>query len=353
MRRLLLVIVAVAAAGSASRGEEPTTERTDPRLPNIPGAFHPFNVTGAHKGRYHSRISEFGLEPMIMIFTRQSEFGGPLRDLLTDIDGVVEKNPTARLHPFVVVQSADLPEVVGATDQTDDQRLQLNKALEDAVDKLMLKHIDVDLAGKTDLEKFNLDDKSFAFFLFQRGKVTASRVLSKEEKLTDADVQAIMALDVSPFGPQNTAIFAVRDGRVKRCRRPALLKGLDDAAEKNPAARLHPFVVALSDDPKRSDLEAALADKVRELKLQHVIAVAAGASEIQPKAWKLQQITAAAAGAKDDHVYDVKDAPFAFLLVQSGKVIGGRMPLKGETFGKAASDDVMKILADKAGADKQ
>ena len=51
--------------------EEPTTQRTDPKLPDVPGPFHAYNVTGKYKGRYHSHISEFGLEPMVMLFTRR------------------------------------------------------------------------------------------------------------------------------------------------------------------------------------------------------------------------------------------------------------------------------------------
>ncbi len=79
--RLVAVAVFLFTAWASSRGEEPTTERTDPKLPNVPGPFHPYNVTGAYKGRFHSRIAEYGLEPMVMIFTRgKSIFSDPLKD---------------------------------------------------------------------------------------------------------------------------------------------------------------------------------------------------------------------------------------------------------------------------------
>ena len=56
----------------------------------------------------------------------------------------------------------------------------------------MLKHVDILLAGKADLAKYNLDVDDFAFYLFQRDKVTASCVVKKGDKLDDALVKEIM-----------------------------------------------------------------------------------------------------------------------------------------------------------------
>ncbi len=53
MRRLfpwVAVAVAVFAVWGVSRGDNPTTDVTDPKLPNIPGPFHPYNITGAVQG---------------------------------------------------------------------------------------------------------------------------------------------------------------------------------------------------------------------------------------------------------------------------------------------------------------
>ena len=302
MRRLFpLIAVFLFTAWGPSRGEEPTTERTDPKLPNVPGPFHPYNVTGAYKGRFHSRIAEYGLEPMVMIFTRQIDFSDPLKDLLRRIDAVTDKNPSARLHTFVVVQSDDLPDVVGADNKADDLRLDLDKRLAQEADALKLPHVDIDLAGKADLDRFKLDDAGFAFFLFQRGKVTASRVLAKEDKLTEADVKAIVALNVAPFGPQNTAIIVTRNAELSDPLKD-LLKRIDDAADKNPAAKLHPVLALLSDDPNRNDLAAKLEGGVKGLMLKHVEVVAAGASDLAR--------------------YHVEDAGFAFFLSQRA----GRRP---------------------------
>jgi hypothetical protein len=199
MRRLfhfavLTAFVVLAASSAASCGAEPSPVKTDVKLPNIPGPFHAYNVTGKYKGHYHSHISEFGLEPIVMIVTREVEFSDPLKSLLKKIDDAIEKNPAARLHAFVVVLSDDVPEVIGADSKSDDKRLEVTTQLEDQAKALMLKHIDVVLAGKADLQKYNLDDAGFAFYLFQEAKVTASRILKTGDKLTDAVTTEIMAV---------------------------------------------------------------------------------------------------------------------------------------------------------------
>ena len=197
MRRLchfaaFAAVAILAVSLTASRGVEPAPGKTEAQLPNIPGAFQGYNVTGKYKGHYHSHISEYGMEPMVMIVTHEVVFSDPLKALLKQIDDAIEKNPAARLHAFVVVLSDDVPDVVGADNKSDDKRIEVTTQLEDQAKALMLKHIDVVLAGKTDLQKYNLDDASFAFYLFQKARVTASRVLKTDEKLTDAVTTEIM-----------------------------------------------------------------------------------------------------------------------------------------------------------------
>jgi hypothetical protein len=199
MRRLscFAAFTILAISSAPSFGVEPTEGKPDP---NIPGPFHAYNVTGKYKGRYHSHISEYGMEPMVMVVTREVEFGDPLKGLLKKIDDAIEKNPAARLHAFVVVLSDDVPDVVGADDKSDDKRIQVTTQLEDQAKALMLMHIDIELAGKADLQKYNLDDASFAFYLFQRAKVTANHILKTDDKLTDAVTDEIMAVLAAKAG---------------------------------------------------------------------------------------------------------------------------------------------------------
>src|SRR5665213_3205629 len=96
----LAAFIVLAVSSAALAAAEPAPAKTDAKLPNIPGAFHAYNVTGKYKGHYHSHISEYGLEPIVMIVTREAEFSDPLKSLLKKIDDAIAKNPAARLHAF-------------------------------------------------------------------------------------------------------------------------------------------------------------------------------------------------------------------------------------------------------------
>ena len=130
MRRLchfaaFAAVAILAVSLTASRGVEPAQGKSEAKLPNIPGEFQGYNVTGRFKGHYHSHISEYGMEPMVMIVTHEVAFSDPLKALLKQIDDAIEKNPAARLHAFVVVLSDDVPDVVGADDKSDDKRIEV------------------------------------------------------------------------------------------------------------------------------------------------------------------------------------------------------------------------------------
>jgi hypothetical protein len=126
--------------------------------PDLPGTFHPLNVTGAYKDHYHCLISEHGLDPMVMIFHKNLEFSDPLRSLVQNLDTAIDKNPATRLSAFVVFLPDDLPEVVGAGDKEDDARLKLVEQVDDWGKGLKLKHVVLCLDSKADVEKYNLRD---------------------------------------------------------------------------------------------------------------------------------------------------------------------------------------------------
>src|SRR5262245_50180738 len=91
----LLLLAAVAAAAPEKGGKAPLQPGND-----LPGPFYPFNVTGPHKGHFHSFISEHGLEPAVLVFHRGLEVGAPFRDLLKQLDNVLEKNARTNLAGY-------------------------------------------------------------------------------------------------------------------------------------------------------------------------------------------------------------------------------------------------------------
>ena len=167
---------------------------------NLPGPFHPYNVTGPHKERFHCLISEHGLEPMVMIFYKNVDFGDPLPNLLKSLDTAIDKNPNTRLGTFVVFLPDGLPDVVGSTEKdqdantkNDDARLELAKKIEAVGSDNKLKHVVLCLDNKSDVAKYELSDENLlTVVLYAKLKVVAIHALPKSD-FTEAAVEKIMA----------------------------------------------------------------------------------------------------------------------------------------------------------------
>jgi hypothetical protein len=196
---------------AAPAGEEaPPAKKDAPVLQagkDLPGPFHPYNVTGPHKGHFHCLLSEHGLDPMVMIFHKDVDFSDPLANLLKKLDTAIEKNPNARLGSFVVFVPEELPDVTGSSDKdseanskNDDARIELEKKVADKGADLKLKHVVLCLDGKADVEKYKLrDDNLVTVVLYNKFKTVAVFALPKTE-FTDAAVEKIMAAVADKLG---------------------------------------------------------------------------------------------------------------------------------------------------------
>src|SRR3954464_10466947 len=109
MRRLVcacsLLLLIVVSARAQEKGALATGD-------NVPSTFHPFNVTArvavaaepdekgkgeapisaVTKGRYHCLITEYDLDPVVMIVARNLDDSAGLHDLLKKIDGAIDRN---------------------------------------------------------------------------------------------------------------------------------------------------------------------------------------------------------------------------------------------------------------------
>ena len=208
----LLVVLALSAAADDPPADkkappakkEDTSDKKD-KAPltvgeNLPGPFHPYNVTGAHKEHFHCLISEHDLDPMVMIFHKNVDFSDPLPNLLKRLDAAIDKNPNTRLGAFVVFLPDDLPDVVGSTEKdqdanskNDDARLELAKKIEAFDSDNKLKHVVLCLDNKSDVKKYELSDENLiTIVLYTKLKVVAVHALPKSE-FTDAAIEKIMA----------------------------------------------------------------------------------------------------------------------------------------------------------------
>ena len=200
----LLLALAVTA-------EEPTGVEVGK---NLPGSFQPYNVNVAvplaeepepnpkdkgekrpkytSKGKFHCLVSEYDLDPVVMLVARGVEDSAGFRDLLTKLDAALDKNKIARLRCFVVFQKDDLEDVITKDDKRDEAIKKLEKLVLDA----KLTRVVVSLAGKDDLAKYKLDaTTALTAILYKKLRVESVHKFDKE-KFDAAD------------GPEAKAIFA-------------------------------------------------------------------------------------------------------------------------------------------------
>jgi hypothetical protein len=197
MRRCLsAVLVLTLGCFVAGAADPPRSERD---LPDLPGVFHPFNVTGKFKGRYHSLVTEHDLDPGVLLFVSVDEnpnLSDPLKELLRKLDNAIVKNPDVRLAAYVVFLNGKLPDVV----KNDDERELLAAELGKAHAALELKNVEFSLDSKMNLEKYALKDEAeVTVILYRKLRVLARFTFAKGE-LTPEKVTEVMAAVKGRFG---------------------------------------------------------------------------------------------------------------------------------------------------------
>ncbi len=211
MRRWLAVSAFFFAALFCHAGEA-----NNPLAPgnNLPGTFTPYNVTEAvppattepdtkdkapskhkieahsTKGKFHSLISEYDLEPVVMLFAK-----GSLADdaafgkLLQGLDAAIERNRKgARLHAFVVFLFDDLTDPLTQDDKREEHARRLERLAQD----LKLRSVVLTLAGKPEVAKYRLaDDAALTAVLYRKLRIAATHKAAADK--IDEAAKAIMA----------------------------------------------------------------------------------------------------------------------------------------------------------------
>ncbi len=171
---------------------------SDPLAPgnNLPGTFHAYNINMvvpppttvveepksarpriqlapySTKFKYHCLISEFDLDPSVLLLVRGTEANDALKDFLRKLDRVIDDNRRfVRLRVALVFVPNDLNNVI----EEDGKREMLAKQLEAFVEDLKLRNIAVALAAKSDLAKYQLDDSTaMTAILYSKLKILAT-----------------------------------------------------------------------------------------------------------------------------------------------------------------------------------
>lgn len=167
---------------------------------NIPGTFQPYNVNSAiplleepeeepkdkgpkkpkytSKGKFHCLVTEYDLDPVVMLVARGLEDNANFRDLLTKLDAALERNKIARLRCFVVFQDEALADAITQDDKRDEIARRLDKLVLDA----KLKNVVVCLAGKDDLARYVLDPTAaLTAILYKKLRVEAVHEVDVEK----------------------------------------------------------------------------------------------------------------------------------------------------------------------------
>ncbi len=202
----LFAVMALGADTPTAKKDAPAGKDDKPLQvgKDLPGSFHPYNVTGPHKEHFHCLVSEHDLDPMVMIFYKNVDFADPLPNLVKQLDVAIDKNPGTRLGAFVVFVPDDLAEVVGQDDKGDDARRGLEKKVADKAADWKLKHVVLCLDSKADLERYHLSDANVAtVVLYNKLKIVAVFALPQSD-FTDGAVEKILAAVAEKFGAKRS-----------------------------------------------------------------------------------------------------------------------------------------------------
>ncbi len=199
-RLLLLPAAALAAAllAAAHPKDEPARDKDKgnekPKAglkvgDELPGPFAPYNVTGKRRGKFHCLVCEQGLNPVVMVVVRGTDFNKdtPVGKLLAGLDQAVKKHERQRLAAFAVFLDDDLKDVV----TEDDKREMLAKRLEE--DLPGLTRLVLTLASKDVLEKYPLDPEAeVTVVLYDHLKVVAHHAFPKGGLKDEKQAQALV-----------------------------------------------------------------------------------------------------------------------------------------------------------------
>lgn len=174
-----------------------------PKLePDLPGTFHPYNVTGKNKGQFHSFITRHGLNPLVMIFVRGSAPEKPVIDLLQKLDAAIVQHDRYFLGAAVTFLDRDvldddrrsLPDTkVDDILKDDDRREELTKQLEtDLVVKHGIRRIIIALYSEAGPKGYEIAANTEVTILLCHKHKLLERFSFEKGKMTDKDVAAIL-----------------------------------------------------------------------------------------------------------------------------------------------------------------
>jgi hypothetical protein len=159
---------------------------------DLPGAFHPYNVTGPNEGTFHCLVCDHGLFPGALVFIRGSQPTKEVQDLLIGLNTIAKNNEKARFAIFAIFLDPDLATTLTGDNKTDDRRQEIAeklRPLQKGDEKY--DHVIFALEAEKNLKDYNLGEKdAVTVVLFSKVKVVERFAF---ENLTEKDWKAVVA----------------------------------------------------------------------------------------------------------------------------------------------------------------
>jgi len=175
IRNLLAAAVVALLGGVVAAADLKSGPQTGDK---VPGAFHPYNVTGEDAGRLACLYCKGGDSPVVAIFARTGT--DPMtHKLLKAIDTETAKNAKAEMFSFAVFSG---------------DKAKLEPQLKDAAKKSELKTIVLAIEDSEDPipAKYNLNKDADVTVILYVDRVVKANYSFAPGKLTDKDIDAIV-----------------------------------------------------------------------------------------------------------------------------------------------------------------
>lgn len=164
---LTLLAGAVFAAGTVRSGPQVSED--------VPGPFHPYNVTGKAAGKKNCLYCQNGSNPVAVVFAR--EVSPEVAKLIKKLDQCTVKNADCKMGSYVVFLS---------------DKEGLDKELKNLADKTKLEKIVLSIDNPAGPGEYKISkDANVTVLLYSKHVVRANHAFKKGE-LQDRDIEAIV-----------------------------------------------------------------------------------------------------------------------------------------------------------------
>ena len=177
MRNLFAAAVAAVLCGAVVAADL-NPKSGPPTGDKVPGAFHPYNVTGEDAGKTACLFCKASDDPVAMVFARTGD--DPMtHKLLKAIDAETVKRAKADMWSFAIF--------TGEKDKLEPQ-------LKDAAKKAELKKLVLAIEDKEDPipAKYNLSKDADVTVILYVDRVVKANYSFAKGKLTDKDIEAVV-----------------------------------------------------------------------------------------------------------------------------------------------------------------